>query len=457
MIGHSPRSTGDEDGAGIMAAADQLPLAEPGSAASFAGRTRDLGEFRPVPALIEDMADRYRERTAVCYGGDSLTYAQLDRLANGIAIAAAGRGVAKGDRVAILLGNSLEQPASLPRADEARCRVRPHGPRLAGRAAADRAKSAVAAADLVRRTRRRPGEFRAASAPVAVDAIAACSRRPKAPLTPADLCYGLFTSGTTGTPKCALNRHGGLANRLRFMTRWFGATGDEVVLQNSKHTFDSSLWQLFWPLITGGRTVVPAPGEFLDLQQTIETIAEHHGSPPPTSCRASSMRSSPWSTATAGAQRQLSRCATWWSAARRSTRAPCTGCGSCCPRLAITNGYGPTETSIGMVFHLVPDADGDDDPDRQADRQLLRGGGRRPAATRCRRERSGRSPSAERASAPDTTATRPRPGGLRSQPVRGRSPATASISAATSGTSTSEAVSSSPAAWISRSRSAESG
>ena len=29
------------------------------------------------------------------------------------------------------------------------------------------------------------------------------------------------------------------------------------------------------------------------------------------------------------------------------------------PGLAITNGYGPTETSIGMVFHLVSDADGD--------------------------------------------------------------------------------------------------
>jgi thioester reductase-like protein len=29
------------------------------------------------------------------------------------------------------------------------------------------------------------------------------------------------------------------------------------------------------------------------------------------------------------------------------------------PQLRITNGYGPTETSIGMVFHLISDADGD--------------------------------------------------------------------------------------------------
>jgi len=94
-------------------------------------------------------------------------------------------------------------------------------------------------------------------------------------LGPEDLIYGFFTSGTTGVPKCAMNRHAGLANRLNFMTRYFAATGDEVVLQNSKHTFDSSLWQLCWPLTTGGRTVLPVQGEFLDLERTIDTIARY--------------------------------------------------------------------------------------------------------------------------------------------------------------------------------------
>ena len=49
-----------------------------------------------------------------------------------------------------------------------------------------------------------------------------------------------------------MNLHAGLANRFAYMTRYFRATGDEVVLQNSKHTFDSSVWQMFWPLTTGG-------------------------------------------------------------------------------------------------------------------------------------------------------------------------------------------------------------
>src|SRR5579884_3943372 len=81
-------------------------------AASFAGRPVDYGEFRAVPQLIEDVADRVPGRVAVCSAGRTLTYAELDRLANGIAGAAAGRGVTRGDRVATLLGNSLELPAA---------------------------------------------------------------------------------------------------------------------------------------------------------------------------------------------------------------------------------------------------------------------------------------------------------------------------------------------------------
>lgn len=358
MIGHSPRSSGGEDGAGIMAAAGQLPLAEPGTAVSFAGRTMDFGEFRPVPALVEDMADRYPERTAVCYGGDTLTYAQLDRLANGIAIAAAARGVAKGDRVATLLGNSLEQPASYLALMKLGAVFVPMDPGWPD----ERLRTALGVLSpqliLCAEPSDVPGEFRTASAPVVVDAITPSTWRPRAPLAPADLCYGFFTSGTTGTPKCALNRHGGLANRLRFMTRWFGATGDDVVLQNSKHTFDSSLWQLLWPLITGSRTVLPAPGEFLNLQQTIDTIAEHQ-------VTTTDFVSSIFNALVAivdgdeRAQRKLSSLRYLIVGSEEINSRAVHRMRAMLPHLAITNGYGPTETSIGMVFHLVTDADGD--------------------------------------------------------------------------------------------------
>ena len=68
----------------------------PQQAASFAGQAVDCGEFRAVPQLIEEMAGRVPNRVAVCHSGRTLTYAELDRLASGIASAAADRGVARG-------------------------------------------------------------------------------------------------------------------------------------------------------------------------------------------------------------------------------------------------------------------------------------------------------------------------------------------------------------------------
>ena len=322
----------------------------------FTGRARDYGAFRPVPLMVEDTADQFPERVAACYAGRTLTYRQLDQLANGIAIAAADRGVVKGDRVATLLGNSLEMPAAYLAMmklgavfvpldsgwppDRLSATLRVLTPRLILCAGAD---------DV-------PVGWQEAALPVG--AVTPSSRRPGIPLGPDDLCYGFFTSGTTATPKCALNLHGGLANRLRFMTRWFAADEAAVVLQNSKHTFDSSLWQLMLPLTTGGRTVLPEAGEFLNLEQTIDTIAEHQ-------VTATDLVSSIFNALVAivaadeGALRKLSNLRHLIVGSEEINARAVHQMRAMLPQLRITNGYGPTETSIGMVFHLISDADGD--------------------------------------------------------------------------------------------------
>ena len=191
----------------------------------------------------------------------------------------------------------------------------------------------------------------------------------------------MFTSGTTGTPRCALNHHGGLVNRLRFMTRWFGPAPDgvEVVLQNSKHTFDSAVWQLFWPLTTGGRTVVPAPGDFLDLQHTVETIATHGVTvtdfvPTTFNLLVARLERDPEALRRVGALRHLVVGGEEISP-RQVHRLR-----ELLPGLRVSNAYGPSETTIGMVFHDVLDHRRRRRAARPADRQLRRGRGRRAAA-----------------------------------------------------------------------------
>jgi amino acid adenylation domain-containing protein/thioester reductase-like protein len=85
--------------------------------------------------------------------------------------------------------------------------------------------------------------------------------------------YGFFTSGSTGVPKCALNHHAGVANRLNYMTSRFGSSN--VVLQNSSHLFDSSIWQILWPLVSQGTLIVASERRPADVEYSVELIERY--------------------------------------------------------------------------------------------------------------------------------------------------------------------------------------
>ncbi|HEX7313562.1 MAG TPA: amino acid adenylation domain-containing protein, partial [Pyrinomonadaceae bacterium] len=74
------------------------------------------------------------------------------------------------------------------------------------------------------------------------------------------LAYVIYTSGSTGRPKGAMNTHGGVVNRLLWMQDAYGLEPDEAVLQKTTFSFDVSVWEFFWPLMTGARMVLARPG-----------------------------------------------------------------------------------------------------------------------------------------------------------------------------------------------------
>ncbi len=317
---------------------------------SSSGRLVDYGEFRPVHELIEARAGLTPDRPAVTYDGATLSYRSFDHLANGLAAELAQRGVARGETIPVLCVNSLELPIACLALMKLGAPFVPLDPAwpasrvLATLTVLDPRVVVCASAGDV------PERFRPRAVAISADLIRASAVLLRVTVGPADLSYGFFTSGTTGTPKCAMNQHGGLANRFEFMSRYFGVTGDEVALQNSKHTFDSSLWQLFWPLTVGGRTVLPVQGEFLDLRHTVETIARYG-----VTCAdfVSSIFNALVALVDSDEQAQRGLTTLRWlivgsepvnpEAVRRML--------TLFPGLRITNGYGPTETSIGMAFH----------------------------------------------------------------------------------------------------------
>ena len=101
------------------------------------------------------------------------------------------------------------------------------------------------------------------------------AEKPEGNTGPENLAYMIYTSGSTGKPKGALNTHQGICNRLLWMQNEYQLSKDDAVLQKTPFSFDVSVWEFFWPLMTGARLVMAVPGGHRDPSYLVQTIREH--------------------------------------------------------------------------------------------------------------------------------------------------------------------------------------
>jgi len=322
----------------------------------FQGAAVPLTDERTVIDLVEARAREAGDRTALRFGEQELTYERLVATVHRLAAELRRRGVRKGDYLALMLGNSLELPVAMLAAmrigavfvpmddgwppERMRTILQAVGPRLV--VLGPRSRRGVAG-DL------EAFEVDVAQAPGAEPAPASTSW-PELALS--DLIYGFCTSGSTGEPKCALNLHGGIVNRFHYMTRRFESDAREVVLQNSAPVFDSSIWQLLWPLTNGATVVVPLPRAHLDLERTIAEIERNAVTmtdfvPSVFNALVAHLQGNPADAPRLRSLRHL------LIGGEEISGPSCRRFAEMLPHVTLTNTYGPTEASIGMVFHEV--------------------------------------------------------------------------------------------------------
>jgi amino acid adenylation domain-containing protein/non-ribosomal peptide synthase protein (TIGR01720 family) len=97
-----------------------------------------------------------------------------------------------------------------------------------------------------------------------------------APVFPDQLAYVIYTSGSTGQPKGAMNTQRGVVNQLAWMQDTYRLGPDDRVLQKTSISFDDSVCELFWPLITGATMVLAPSGAQQDPVSLAELIARTH-------------------------------------------------------------------------------------------------------------------------------------------------------------------------------------
>ncbi|MGE6982632.1 enterobactin non-ribosomal peptide synthetase EntF [Kluyvera intermedia] len=81
---------------------------------------------------------------------------------------------------------------------------------------------------------------------------------------PEQTAYIIFTSGSTGRPKGVMVGHEAIVNRLLWMQDHYPLTENDVVAQKTPCSFDVSVWEFWWPFMTGASLVMAAPEEHRD-------------------------------------------------------------------------------------------------------------------------------------------------------------------------------------------------
>ena len=234
-----------------------------------------------LPALFERQAGLTPHAPAVVFGGETLSYAELDARANRLARHLRARGVGPERLVGICLERGTDLAVAflaVMKAGGAYLPVDPGLPaeRIAFLLADSDAAAVVTRAYLVEKL---PAEY--AGAVVALDAeraaIDAEDGDPLAPLAGArNLAYAIHTSGSTGTPKGSLVEHHSLCHYALDMAARLGMGPGDRILQFAALSFDVVVEEVF-PAWVSGAAVVLHDGDLLAAPAELLRVVEAQG------------------------------------------------------------------------------------------------------------------------------------------------------------------------------------
>ncbi|MET0621639.1 MAG: amino acid adenylation domain-containing protein, partial [Pyrinomonadaceae bacterium] len=217
--------------------------------------------------LFEAQAARTPERVALSFGDERVTYAELNRRANGLAHRLRAAGVGPETLVGVLAGRSVEMLVGLLavlKAGGAYVPLDPAYPR-------ERLAFMLAdtAAPVLLTQRHQPAALSAQAARVLflddahedaheddLTSGAADAENPTPTASSDNLAYVIYTSGSTGRPKGVAIGHRSAVAFLHWATGRFTEAELSGTLASTSICFDLSIFELFAPLCCGGSVVL---------------------------------------------------------------------------------------------------------------------------------------------------------------------------------------------------------
>jgi long-chain acyl-CoA synthetase len=231
-----------------------------------------------VHNFLEECAERLPEKIGVVFGERRLTYAQVESAANRLANALIDRGVVRGDRVALWLGNGAELVISIfavlkaggvfvviNRSTKVRkllhilnnCQVT--GLVTGGSDMFAEASTLATEVPTLRLVVIAGSSVSPSSIPtISFDAAQAAYSdiRPRSLAIDLDLACLIYTSGSTGEPQGVMSDHSNIVFASDSIVSYLNSTADDVVLNTLPLSFDYGLYQLFMCFRVGGTLIL---------------------------------------------------------------------------------------------------------------------------------------------------------------------------------------------------------
>ncbi|MBD2910467.1 amino acid adenylation domain-containing protein [Burkholderia pseudomallei] len=245
---------------------------------------RDYPIEQCIHQLFEAQVDRKPEAIALTFDGQRLGYAELNARANRLAHYLQARGVGPDRLVALCAERGIEMVVGLLailKAGGAYVPLDPsHPPERLRRMLDDTNPVAVLVDDIGADALASFESHVAARSPrvhLSRDIAQWRACNPANPPTPREraarrLAYVIYTSGSSGEPKGVMNEHRGVVNRLWWMQQTYALDERDAVLQKTPFSFDVSVWEFFWPLMSGARLVIAKPEGHKDPAYLSELI-----------------------------------------------------------------------------------------------------------------------------------------------------------------------------------------
>jgi amino acid adenylation domain-containing protein len=237
---------------------DPWPLL--GEASDFRGLALEAQALPPPAWLEQSLSRRFRAQVqaapqaiAVSGEGADYSYAELDRLSDGLAAALRAAGAGPGGRVGIHLERGPHLAVAILGVIKSGAAYVPMDPlypaeRLRFMAEDGGLQALVCGPDADPGLA--PGCPRLT--PLQADASTPVEDRNQ----PADPAYIIYTSGSTGRPKGVVVRHTEVLRLFSATEPWFRFGRSDVWTLFHSYSFDFSVWELFGALLYGGRLVV---------------------------------------------------------------------------------------------------------------------------------------------------------------------------------------------------------